>query len=722
MEHMQNVAREQKKESKKLEKMEKKLGSNGAEMNDKSLHKRQLMRQAQMENLQKLKALQQELKPQDFREGQRRRATVDDNDVPRPGGRFQQVADHFVAVKLVEKHQNLRKMNMNQQPSMPANRHSMGDLRELSQRNLHEIDQEPPAPLMFSATLAAMKLAAATTHYHADGQNRREATGAAAATAATSDDEGVDKSDTGLDISIDDFDTPRNLGSEYHHHSQSLDMNLPRNQADENTVISLERGNVAEKINLQDLVPTHKTGKDEDDSSSNYNIQDLVPTSREGSAWRKISAHDVNSLWLDDPKNNKMNYEGGGDSSDDDEDSQHEMTQDNCEGEDYEEEEHIEILNDVEPQKPFFQYTPLNPLRENSEASFASLQPETDALFNQSNEDLNNNFRRGRYLLENQGKSPSGVTNQTKSTSTLFSSNSSLTGKVLSAACDSSEVSSLHSNPAESGRRKNGRMSRLKHSLVSSFKGSTNLNVETGVDDQLPTSPQAGRFNRKGSSRSVTSAPTEFTPTHNRSNPSSSQSVGTSASSTWRRCLSGLSGSMNKGPSATCAPPMQYVEANGGNNSVDFRQQFKNSGGHLSTSAVSDITTRSSARSLSRNNRSRRSMESLCDECSVSSKFCEYYDDNSHARAMSSAISANSSKSSGTRQNSVPSQYRFPTHEHPLVRICPIELFPNSPGWQCDSCLMETDDMATLAYVSTNKNFIVCRKCFSSLGSRIDSA
>jgi hypothetical protein len=229
-------------------------------------------------------------------------------------------------------------------------------------------------------------------------------------------------------------------------------------------------------------------------------------------------------------------------------------------------------------------------------------------------------------------------------------------------------------------RRKRSKMSRLKNSFANSFtkKSSSGGSIASGVSELTPGSRLHG---------------------------SSSQSVGTSASSKWRRRLSGLTGGSNRSKNDDTAPP-QYVEAKGSKNNL--RDGLK-SGHYNPSSMVSELTNHSSGRSVGR----RQSRKSN-DESSVSSRFGEFFDNSSHAQALSDALSV---QSHGT---SVVSYYRFPSHEHPLVRIRPIELFPNAPGWQCDSCSMETTNMGTLAYVSTDQNFIVCKSCFASLGSKIN--
>lgn len=176
---------------------------------------------------------------------------------------------------------------------------------------------------------------------------------------------------------------------------------------------------------------------------------------------------------------------------------------------------------------------------------------------------------------------------------------------------------------------------------------------------------------------------------------------------------------------------------------------------HQSTSAIS----------VERNRRyssgSRRSIDSgwLEDDSSSTSSFTDFYDSDLHAGLMRSMIS----RTSSTKSMSLPtvvegeqkgenlnieeqkceetadddasqilpkdeidasarsdatedSLYRHPAHSHPLLHMRPNQLFPNSPGWQCDLCTQDTFDLNQWAYVSTERNYLLCEKCFSQDG------
>ena len=612
MTNMQKVAREQKKEMKKIEKMERKEKKmNDAALAEKNAEKRRMLRQAQMENLRTLQGLREELKPQDFRK-------TTNNE--QGGGMMKSLASNLIAVKKLERPNSGGPRRTATLDMGAFNRRIDSDEESENDEEddrsvLSSVDDEgekEEGPQIFSATLAAMKLAAGTTHYQANGQNRFNAAIAAMKLNDMSKSEDWhkqvedkdDNDENGLDKSLDEY------------RSNPIPLNM--------------RGTSGiELLNVEDLKPTYRGTKSDDMSNNESN---LVPTQKKVGGGSKSDAL-IDAI-------NKMNYN-------EDQDSY---------ASSYEEgHEHLEPLKDVNPYSEHdFRPTPLplNPLREDSEASLEGMIHTSEVLHKGGGQ-------RGKYLL--QGKTQSGHTNQTRSTNTMISSNDSV---------EVSSVSSLH-------QERKSKMSRLKKSLKNSFRGTTR------------------------SSGSITSSVSEL-------------SVGTSKSAKWRKRLSELTGGniMNENPNLS---PPAFVEAKGAKGQK-LREMLK-SDHYISQSVVSELTNQSSGRSLNRST-SRKSL-GTGDECSVNSKFGEFFDDHSHARALSDALSVNSN---GTQQQSIKSYYRFPTHEHPLIRVRPFDLFPNSPGWQCDSCSIETQNMRTMAYVSTDKNFIVCRQCFASLGSKIESS
>jgi hypothetical protein len=175
---------------------------------------------------------------------------------------------------------------------------------------------------------------------------------------------------------------------------------------------------------------------------------------------------------------------------------------------------------------------------------------------------------------------------------------------------------------------------------------------------------------------------------------------------------------------------------------------------HQSTSAITVERNRRYS------NVSRRSIDSgwLDDDSSSNSSFTDFYDSDLHAGLMRSMISRTSSTKSmplptvvegeqkgenvveeekceetadddasqilpkdeidtSARSDATEdSLYRHPAHSHPLLHMRPNQLFPDSPGWQCDLCTQDTFDLNQWAYVSTERNYLLCEKCFSQDG------
>jgi len=177
--------------------------------------------------------------------------------------------------------------------------------------------------------------------------------------------------------------------------------------------------------------------------------------------------------------------------------------------------------------------------------------------------------------------------------------------------------------------------------------------------------------------------------------------------------------------------------------------------------AFKQYTTSSNVSDLSVDDSSHRS---LFTTGSLSSQFTDFYDNNNHVRAVSSVVSSKRISSrlvssletvnepsggeakhdedyhnqcdmlessncfsnepsayqlmmkSGSILNDSMTFYRHPSHECPMVHLRPNELFPDSPGWQCDICSKETSDMENVkAYISTGKNYVICERCMHTV-------
>lgn len=94
------------------------------------------------------------------------------------------------------------------------------------------------------------------------------------------------------------------------------------------------------------------------------------------------------------------------------------------------------------------------------------------------------------------------------------------------------------------------------------------------------------------------------------------------------------------------------------------------------------------------------------------------HDEDYHHRRESemSAFHQYQESRSNDSSDTMNSFYRHPSHEHTLVHVRPNQLFPDSPGWQCDECCKETFDLNIWAYVSTEQNYLLCESCFKNRG------
>lgn len=586
----------------------------------KNAEKRAQLRQAQLENLRTLQGLREEMKPQDWK-NQPKPVTKGSNDE----GRFKSLASGLVAVKKVENATILRESSRrssldlgefysNRDLQYHDDERSVYSSAEEDSEQEEESDEEEE-PQMFSATIAAMKLVSSSAQN--EDQFRATLNALKLNELASGEDwytGGADESSEtasvcGYVVSMDEYESRR--------------------------------------TRIEELEPTYRGSKSDNIDNNDFDLKELVPTKLGNERATKSQ-----SLW-EDETNHEMNYdedENAYESSNENENS-YESSHENYKVEAGDENSCTEL--DFRPTP-----LPLNPLREDSEASMDGM------MMVPASNDLHTNVDPKPNFLKNHGKTLSGSTNRTKSTNTIISSNDS-------------EVDSVA--PLNIGKP-SSKMSQIKNSLRSSFRDA-----------------------RSGGS--VTSAVSELTPSSLRHH-SSSQSVGTSSSSKWRRRLSGLTNGANSNKHSDEVPP-QYVEAT---KAKDRRRDLQN-GKYIGESMTSDLTSGSSARYVVKG-----SFHGDESGRSGSSTFNQFFDDRSHTNALSEAISVNSSV---TRQNSINIKhlYHFPNHEYPLIRIQPYKIFPGSPGWECDSCSMETTNMKTTAYVSTNQNFIVCRHCFASLGS-----
>lgn len=327
-------------------------------------------------------------------------------------------------------------------------------------------------------------------------------------------------------------------------------------------------------------------------------------------------------------------------------------------------------------------------------------------------------------------------------------------------------------------RRRSGRIKKLRNSIRNSLRGTSSsngnsnnsrggggehhaLHNEGGSQGGGSTisAEQQGRvsqhLHRQGSTRSITSAFSSFSAITGNSDASSRSNA--SGRGTWQRFrLRGGRPRMAKAQS-------NHEMKSGGRSSVEGSSSSGHSSrqiliNHRQPSVRSQISNLSSHMS-SDDDRSNNSAFTGV------GRFTDFYDNNDHVRAVSSLISSKAAsgrslvsslatveepsggeqkqdedyhnmrdimsngnkessayqrmltrKESSLSDDSQNSFYRHPSHEHPLVHMRPNQLFPDSPGWQCDECSGETFDLNVWAYVSTEKNYLLCDSCFNKSG------
>lgn len=317
-------------------------------------------------------------------------------------------------------------------------------------------------------------------------------------------------------------------------------------------------------------------------------------------------------------------------------------------------------------------------------------------------------------------------------------------------------------------RRRTGRIKKMRKSIQKSLMGVSSNNSRTdeshysevgshatGSGISVEQQERVSRhLQRKSSTRSVTSAFSSLSAVTSNSDASTARSNKSTRSVRWPKFPKGLRrasmGRKAKSMHNVNGPPLA---PNGSSRQILIDQ---NNAPRRSQSNISNLSNRSSISNLSDSSSQR------------SSRFTDFYDHNDHARALSSLISHKSpsgrslvtsletvtekrhersdtsllreeqkydedtmhekeekqrrrpSADSCNSDDTMNSYYRHPSHEHFLVHMRPSQLFPDSPGWQCDLCDCEEFDSNVWAYVSTDKNYSLCQRCFSKSGFSVD--
>eukprot|EP00581_Thalassiosira_minuscula_P010810 CAMPEP_0183730328 /NCGR_PEP_ID=MMETSP0737-20130205/32561_1 /TAXON_ID=385413 /ORGANISM="Thalassiosira miniscula, Strain CCMP1093" /LENGTH=976 /DNA_ID=CAMNT_0025962787 /DNA_START=84 /DNA_END=3011 /DNA_ORIENTATION=+ len=315
-------------------------------------------------------------------------------------------------------------------------------------------------------------------------------------------------------------------------------------------------------------------------------------------------------------------------------------------------------------------------------------------------------------------------------------------------------------------KRRSSHIKKIKKSIRRSLRGAASNNSSSNGDEYAAIGSGEGasqggstlsaeqtervsqHFQRKGSSRSITSAFSSFSGMRSGDSTSSSRASNASGGLKWSRFR------LRGGKHMSKAQSMKDI-----NQSDSFRW---NSDEGLRRRATDGSECPPGQRQIMVNTRqgselSQMSNISSDDEFSnrssvytAGSRFTDFYDHNDHIQAVSTLISSrctpvstralvsslatvrepahnegggreeqkhdedylqflevlssnsNSNNNDNARrdsvscsnrsENSASSYYRYPSHAHPLVHMRPSQLFPDSPGWQCDECERETFD------------------------------
>ena len=310
--------------------------------------------------------------------------------------------------------------------------------------------------------------------------------------------------------------------------------------------------------------------------------------------------------------------------------------------------------------------------------------------------------------------------------------------------------------------QRTGRIKKIRQSIRASLKGKADDGVFKSFNSEGEGSGSQGgnisieqrervsrHLERRGSNRSMSSVFSNFSAFGNSDSSTTSNASGRFARFRFKRGLSrARSDRHSMRSSLSSNGPCEDL---GGSSS----RQIIVTNARGSNSNLINLSHRSSASHPSEDEKSRSSRSN------ASNIFTDFYDHNDHVRAVSSLIKHQqlSGKSLSTnpldpvrelshmtveeeqkydedyhhQQNmrkamdtsnhsddSVNSLYRHPSHNHPLVHMRPNQLFPNTPGWQCDECSAEEFDLNILAYVSTEKNYLLCERCFAKSGFSVN--
>ena len=229
-------------------------------------------------------------------------------------------------------------------------------------------------------------------------------------------------------------------------------------------------------------------------------------------------------------------------------------------------------------------------------------------------------------------------------------------------------------------------------------------------------------FQRKSSARSLMSANTSFSAV-----TTGSSATNSSQNSRWahfRRKSVSMSNVMNSAV-ARNSSSRKDIYADRSTRSNVSNVSFLSDDGSGSKCSQLDFYdnsdhVRAVSSILSARSQSGRLVVSQLETVDEPSQWGEQKHDEDFLKSEKSAYHTYMENSSHCSDDTAPSFYRHPSHKHLLVHMRPNQLFPDSPGWQCDKCGEETFDLNVWAYISTEENYCLCASCFIVNGFVVD--
>ena len=280
--------------------------------------------------------------------------------------------------------------------------------------------------------------------------------------------------------------------------------------------------------------------------------------------------------------------------------------------------------------------------------------------------------------------------------------------------------------------RRSSRMKKIRKSIKKTLMGTNGTSSTSSPRGEA--SSQGGttiseeqqkrlsqHFQRKSSARSLMSANTSFSAVTTGSNATNS-SQSTRRWPSFRRKSVSMSNVMNAAVARGSSSSSKNILVNQSSRSnVSFLSEDDSGskGSHLDFYDNSDHVRAVRTSIITARSHSGRSIVSQLETVDEPSQGEQKHDEDFLQRGKS-AYHMYMENSSHCSDDTAPSFYRHPSHEQLLVHMRPNQLFPDSPGWQCDKCGEETFDLNVWAYISTEENYCLCESCFIVNGFVVD--